>query len=226
MINKEKLSYLKEFLPFFNELSKDELSKLLSISKVQSYSKGDLINSKYSASCSGIILVLDGQLRSFIHSTSGKEITIFRLLSRDFCLLSAACAFKDISCDVSIEVEKDSLALIINGTYFKKLSDSNTAVQKFLLDLTQDKFSEVMCLIEDIVFLSFDKRLSKFLMNESFLQDNTTITITHDTIANNLGSAREVVSRMLKKFELDNIIKIHRGKIEIIDRLKLYDLSK
>lgn len=63
-------------------------------------------------------------------------------------------------------------------------------------------------------------------MNESFLQDNTTLTITHDTIANNLGSAREVVSRMLKKFESDNIIKIHRGRIEIIDRLKLYDLSK
>lgn len=226
MINEDNLFYLKEFLPFFNELSKDELNKLLSISHIQNYSKGDLINSKYSSNCSGIILVLKGQIRSFIHSKSGKEITIFRLLSRDFCLLSASCAFKNMSYDVSLEAEENSLVLIINGAYFKSLSDSNIHVQKFLFDLTQDKLSEVLCLIEDIVFLSFDKRLSKFLINESFLQNTTTLTITHDSIANNLGSAREVVSRMLKKFKLLNILKLHRGKIELIDKTKLIELSK
>ncbi|MGL4569988.1 MAG: Crp/Fnr family transcriptional regulator [Clostridium sp.] len=225
MINSNKTHYLEEFLPFYNSLCTEEKNKLISISSIEKYFKGDLITSKYSSKCSGIILILEGRVRSFIHSDFGKEITIFRLLSRDLCLLSASCAFKNISYDVSLEAECDSLILVINGEYFKNLCDSNFEVQSFLLNLTQDKLSETLCLIEDLVFLSFNKRLSKFLVNECFLCNSKILNITHDSIANNLGSAREVVSRMLKKFEKDGIVKVSRGKIEILDSYKLSNLA-
>lgn len=225
MVNYNEIHYLEEFLPFYKFLCTDDKKKLISISSVERYFKGDLISSKYSSNCTGIILILEGRVRSFIHSDFGKEITIFRLLSRDLCLLSASCAFKNISYNLSLEAECDSLILVINGEYFKNLCDSNFEVQKFLLNLTQDKLSETLCLIEDLVFLSFDKRLSKFLINESFLCNSKILTITHDSIANTLGSAREVVSRMLKKFEKDGIVKVSRGKIELIDSYKLSKLA-
>lgn len=146
---------------------------------------------------------------------------MFRLIDRDICLLSASCVFKNLTYDISLEAEKDSLVLIIEGAYLKKLSESNSHVQKFLFDLTQDKLSEVMWIIEQIVFLNFDRRLANFLLNQSYLENSNTLKITHDAIANHLGSAREVVSRMLKRFENEGLIKMSRGTIEIINLEKL-----
>ncbi|WP_330409781.1 Crp/Fnr family transcriptional regulator [Romboutsia maritimum] len=220
MINKNKINYLKNNLPFFKDLSSEELNNLILISYLKKYSKGELIHSKNS-NCTGVILVINGQLRSFLDSSSGKEITMFRLIDRDICLLSASCVFKNLTYDISLEAEKDSLVLIIEGAYLKKLSESNSHVQKFLFDLTQDKLSEVMWIIEQIVFLNFDRRLANFLLNQSYLENSTTLKITHDAIANHLGSAREVVSRMLKRFENEGLIKMSRGTIEIINLEKL-----
>ncbi|RDY23342.1 Crp/Fnr family transcriptional regulator [Romboutsia maritimum] len=219
-MNKNKINYLKNNLPFFKDLSSEELNNLILISYLKKYSKGELIHSKNS-NCTGVILVINGQLRSFLDSSSGKEITMFRLIDRDICLLSASCVFKNLTYDISLEAEKDSLVLIIEGAYLKKLSESNSHVQKFLFDLTQDKLSEVMWIIEQIVFLNFDRRLANFLLNQSYLENSTTLKITHDAIANHLGSAREVVSRMLKRFENEGLIKMSRGTIEIINLEKL-----
>ena len=218
-INKDINTYLEKNLPFFKELSLDEINNLVKISNIKKFSKGELIHSQYS-NCIGIILVLDGQLRSFIESNSGKEITIFRLLDRDICILSASCAFKNLTYNVNLQAEKDSLVLVIEGNYFKNLSESNSYVQKFLFDLTQDKLSELMWVIEQIVFSNFDTRLANFLINQSYLENSNILKITHDSIANHLGSAREVVSRMLKRFENEGFIKTSRGTIEIINLKK------
>lgn len=222
-LNKEL--YFKDNLPFFNDLSENELKDLISASYIQKYNKGELIHSKNS-NCTGIVLVLSGQLRSFMSSNFGKEITLFRLFNRDICMLSSSCVYSNLTYDINLEAEKDSSVIIIDSKFFKELSNKNISIQNFLLTLTQDKLSEIMWVLEQVVFFNLDNRLANFLINQHYLNDSININMTHDTIANNLGSAREVISRMLKKFENDQIVEVSRGNIKIIDLEKLKLLSK
>ena len=214
-INKE--SYLKNNLPFFKDLSKNEVEKLFSSSYIQNYSKGEFIYSKDKA-CTGVLLVVNGQLRSFLSSYSGKEITLFRLFDLDMCMLSASCVFQNLTCDINLEAERNSSVIIIDSNFFKD--------QNFFLNLTQNKLSEVMNVLEQVVFFSLDNRLSNYLINQYYLNNSSDIYITHDSIANDLGSAREVISRMLKRFEKDNLVKLSRGVIKIVDIEKLKLLCK
>ncbi|MBC5997121.1 Crp/Fnr family transcriptional regulator [Romboutsia ilealis] len=216
--------FLKDNLPFFNDLSKSELKGLVSASSVQKYNTGELVHSKNSA-CTGIVLVLNGQLRSFMSSNSGKEITLFRLFERDICMLSSSCVYQDLTYDINLEAEKDSSVIIIDSKFFKEISSNNLSIQNFFLTLTQDKLSEIMWVLEQVVFFSLDSRVASFLIDQYYLYNSININITHDTIANNLGSAREVISRILKRFEKDKIVELSRGSIKIIDIKKLKLLS-
>lgn len=216
--------FLKDNLPFFNDLSKSELKGLVSASSVQKYNTGELVHSKNSA-CTGIVLVLNGQLRSFMSSNSGKEITLFRLFERDICMLSSSCVYQDLTYDINLEAEKDSSVIIIDSKFFKEISSNNLSIQNFFLTLTQDKLSEIMWVLEQVVFFSLDSRVASFLIDQYYIYNSININITHDTIANNLGSAREVISRILKRFEKDKIVELSRGSIKIIDIKKLKLLS-
>lgn len=159
-------------------------------------------------------------------SNFGKEITLFRLFERDICMLSSSCVYPNLTYDINLEAEKDSYVIIIDSKFFKKLSNQNINIQNFILTLTQDKLSEIMWVLEQVVFFNLDNRLANFLVNQYYLNDSSSINMTHDAIANNLGSAREVISRMLKKFENDNLVKVSRGTIKIIDIQKLKLLSE
>ena len=172
------------------------------------------------------MLVVNGQLRSFLSSYSGKEITLFRLFDLDMCMLSASCVFQNLTCDINLEAERNSSVIIIDSNFFKDFSSKNINVQNFFLNLTQNKLSEVMNVLEQVVFFSLDNRLSNYLINQYYLNNSNDIYITHDSIANDLGSAREVISRMLKRFEKDNLVKLSRGVIKIIDIEKLKLLCK
>ena len=151
--------------------------------------------------------------------------TLFRLLERDVCILSASCVFQNITYDINLEAEEESLAIIIDSSIIKDLSQSNTHVLEFLFNLTQNKLSEVMYVLEQAVFFSLDSRISNFLIEESNLINSNTLYLTHESIANHLGSAREVISRILKKFEKDEIIQVSRGNIKILNFEKLNNIS-
>lgn len=224
MIYKDIELYFKDNLPFFKDLSQIELKDLLSASYIQKYNKGDLINSKVST-CTGVILVLNGQLRSFMSSQNvGREITLFKLFERDICMLSSSCVYPNLTCDINLEAETDSSVIIIDSKFFKELANTNISIQNFFLTLTQSKLSEVMWVLEQVLFFNLESRLANFLINQYYLNDSININITHDNIASNLGSAREVISRLVKRFENDNIIKLSRGTITIIDIEKLNSL--
>lgn len=222
MLNIDKELYIKKNLSFFNNLSKEEINDLFSSSYIMKYNKGELIYSKDKA-CAGVILVVSGQLRSFMSSHSGKEITLFKLFELDTCVLSSSCVYKNLTYDISLEVEQDSYLIIIDSNFFKELSTKNIHVQQFILDFTQDKLSEIMFVLEQVVFFSLESRLANFLVNQSNLNNSVDINLTHSYIANDLGSSREVISRLLKRFENDNLVQISRGSIKILDikRLKL-----
>ena len=215
-MNINKKSYLNDNLPFFKDLSEEEKTMIYNASHIEEYKSGELVYSKYK-SCSGIVLVLNGQLRSFMSSLSGKEITLFRLFQNDLCILSSSYVYQNLSYDISLQAEENSSLIVIDGNFFKEVLDKNLSVQKFMLEITQGKLSEIMWVLEQVVFFSLEHRLSDYLINQHYLKDSTQIHITHEAIANDLGSSREVISRMLKRFEKDNLVEMGRGYIKIID---------
>lgn len=188
--------------------------------KEEYYLKGKVLHRGY-LDCTGLYIIKQGQLRIYMISDQGKEITLYRLFERDICLLSASCIFNNIQFEVHIEVEKDSQVYIIPTAVYKKLMNESLTISNFTNQLISSRFSDVMWLMEQILFRNFDHRLATFLIDESRIDDSDTIYMTHEEIAKHLGSAREVVSRMLKYFQSEQMISLFRGGIKIEDDKKL-----
>lgn len=213
-----------ECFPIWNKLNEKEREVLLKNISRRTIPKGTLIHDGYS-NCDGIYVIFKGQLRSFITSEDGREITIYRLLERDMCLFSAACILRNIQFCVSIEAEKDSEFWVIAPSAYKQLMEESAVIANYTNDLLASRFSDVMWVMEQVLWKSFDKRLSAFLLEESALESSDTLKITHEKIAAHLGSAREVVTRMLKFFQNENMVSLTRGTIELKDKKKLAYLA-
>lgn len=209
--------YLKKHLPFWNPLNAIEKELVLQNLSHTSISQGTQLV-RNSSECNGLILLQEGQIRAFITSEDGREITLYRLFPNDICIMSASCILKNIRFTIYLEVERDGKMFVIPTRIYKKINSENIAVKEYSMNLMSDKFSDVMWIIDQMIFSSIPNRLSKFLLEQSELLNSSQIEITHDSISKNIGTAREVVSRMLKYFEKESLVKLSRGSIEIIDK--------
>lgn len=220
MLKESDVNILKQGFTFWDKLSEAQERLILDHVIVGSYSKGMTIHNGQD-DCVGVFVLKTGEFRAYILSDEGKEITIYRLRAGDICILSASCILKNITFDVHIDIELDSEVLLINSNIYQKIVDQNIYVENFTYKLAMDKFSEVMWAMEQILFMSFDKRLAIFLQDEANQNHSDEIALTHEQIAKYIGSAREVVSRMLKYFAQEGIVELSRGGIKITDRKKL-----
>ena len=216
---------IADYFPIWNQLSASEREILENTATERIAPKGTLLHNG-SADCVGLFVIRSGQLRAFILSEEGKEITIYRLFERDICLFSASCMMSSIQFEVTIEAEKDSELWVIPTVVYQKLMAGSAAVANYTNQLMASHFSEVMWLIEQVMWKSFDKRLAGFLLEESGIDETDTLKITHERIANHLGTAREVVTRMLKYFQAEGMVALSRGGIQITGRKKLEALVK
>ncbi len=216
---------LAEYLPFWNKLTDEEQSLLANSAFIKQVPAGAVIHDG-GADCMGLLLVRAGQLRACIFSEEGKEITIYRLFERDLCLFSASCMMRSIQFDITVSAEKDSEVWVIPLEIFKGLMEKSVAVSNYINEIMGTRFTEVMWLIEQVMWKSFDKRLAAFLLEECNIENTETLKITHEQIAAHLGTAREVVTRMLKYFQTEEIVKITRGMVEIVNRRKLESLAE
>ena len=223
MLEKEELTFVESRLSFWGKLSDAEKNILENnISKV-TYSKGSNIHSADSK-CLGVLLIQHGALRVYILSEDGREVTLYRLSPGDICVLSASCILNSITFDVHIDAEDDTEAFLLNISAFSKLSNQNVYVENFSYKNTVERFSDVMWAMEQILFMRFDKRLAIFLLDEMAKTNSSKISLTQEQIAKYIGSAREVVSRMLKIFQSQGILEQSRGLIHVIDKEKLKEL--
>jgi len=174
--------------------------------------------------CLGLVLISTGQLRAFILSDEGREVTIYRLFERDICLFSASCMMNSIQFEISIEAETDAVIWVIPPENYKNVMNQSAPLANYTNQIMASRFSEVMWLVEQIMWKSFDQRLATFLVDEMNLTQSDTIQITHEKIANHLGTAREVVTRMLRYFQNEGIVKISRGSIVITNVVLLQKL--
>ena len=208
------------YLPFWDKLTAEQQQRIAGVIEYRTVPKGTHIHDS-SAECLGLVAVHSGQLRAYILSEDGREITIGRLFEYDVSLLSASCVMPDMQFHVMIEAEKDTRFWSIPACLFKNLVDESLAVSAYANSLISGNFSELMWLMEQIMWRSFDKRLAAFLLEEMAIEGTGCLHITHEKIANHLGTAREVVTRMLRYFQGEGLVKLTRGAIEITDPAKL-----
>ena len=214
-----------EYLPFWNKLTAEQKQRIENVIEFRQIKKDTHIHDS-SADCLGLVAVRSGQLRAYILSEDGREITISRLTQYDVSLLTASCVMPDMQFNVMIEAEKDSEFWSIPACLFKNLVDESLAVSNYSRNLLSGNFSELMWLMEQIMWKSFDKRLAAFLLEEIQLEESDTLRMTHEKIANHMGTAREVVTRMLRYFQNEGMVQLTRGAIEITDRDKLEALAE
>ena len=157
-------------------------------------------------------------LHAHMISEEGREITLYRLFERDICLFSASCIMSSLQFDVFISAEKDTELWIIPPDFYKGLMERSAVVANYTSQIMASRFTDVMWLMDQVMWKSFDKRLAGFLLEESVLEETDTLKITHEKIASHMGTAREVVTRMLKYFQTEGLVRLSRGAVEILDR--------
>lgn len=216
-------SVYQEIFPFWNEITESDRELICRNSFALNYPKGTNIHD--GNECSGVIFVNSGSLRLYIMSEDGKEITLYRLHKGDMCMLSASCVLQTITFDVFVDAEEDSECYVISGSAFADISNRNPKIKIFALETVVSRFSDVMWVIQQILFMSMDKRLAIFLLDESARISSDVIILTHEQIARYISSAREVVSRMLKYFAGEGIVEVSRKGIKILDKKRLRQLA-
>ena len=210
-----------EKLPFWDKLSKNQREYTEQNTVVRKYEKGSSVFA-CGSTCLGTTYIINGSVRVYINSEEGREITLFRIRKDEVCMLSASCVINQISFDTHMEAEENCDILIINSSAFRRITEENIYVRCFMYELMTERFSSVMWTMQQILFSKFDRRLAAFLVDEYERTGSKKIHMTHEDIAKQVNSVREVTSRMLKRFASDGYIEIGRGFIIIrdIDALK------
>ena len=211
------------YFPIWDQLQPHQQRCLLDSLTAQAVKRDTLLRGG-STDCTGVLLIRTGQLRAFVYSEEGREITIYRLFEGDLCLFCAPCLIRSIQFNVTIQAEKDTEFWSIPSGVYQQLMSESTAVSNYTNELVASRFSEVMSRMEQLMWKSMDKRVAAFLLEECSIEGTCALKITHEAIANHLGSHREVITRMLRYFQSEGVVKLSRGMVTVVDTAGLEKL--
>ena len=203
--------------PFWEKLTNAEREYIENAIYTETYNKGMMMH-RTEDSCKGLMTVLSGQLRTYILSEEGREVTLFRVNAEEVCVLSASCLMDTITFDVLIEATEDTEVLVLPAAILNQVVQQNPYIELFLYKSATEKFSDVMWTMQQILFLKIDQRVAQFLWDEMVQKNSMTLSITHDEIARYIGSAREVVTKVLKYMVKEGTLELKRGTITILDK--------
>ena len=212
------------YFPIWDKLTASQQATLSNSISRRSISKGTVVHNG-SCDCVGLLLIRSGQLRAYMLSDEGREITMYRLFDRDICLFSASCMMPSVQFEIVIQAEKDTEVWIIPPDVYRRVMDESAPLANYTNELMATRFSEVMWLIEQVMWKSLDKRVAAFLLEESALEGTTRLEITHEAIANHLGTHREVITRMLRYFQSERLVLLSRGVVTLTDEAGLSKLN-
>lgn len=221
------MSFDREFeayLPFWPHLTEEEQKALDEGTVRKTFRPGENVHGR-TGDCTGILVVLSGELRSYMLSEDGREITLYRLREGSLCILSASCVIETMTFDVQIDAEQETELLLIRADVFNRLTKQNVYMDRDVYKEAVARFSDVMWTMQQILFMKVDRRLAIFLWEETEARGTGTLTMTHDQIARRMGSAREVVTRMLKYFSREGIVSLGRGTVTVTDAPALKALA-
>ncbi|MCI9119718.1 MAG: Crp/Fnr family transcriptional regulator [Flavonifractor sp.] len=215
---------LQALFPVWDKLSDTQQNRILGSLTCRDIQKGTVIHNG-SMDCTGLLLVKSGQLRAYILSDEGREITLYRLFDRDICLFSASCMLRSVQFDITIEAEKDTSLWIVPPEVYREIMEESAPAANYTNELMAARFSEVMWRMEQVMWKSMDKRIAAFLLEEAAIEGTARLSLTHETIARHLGTHREVITRMLRYFQEEGLVKLSRGAVELQDERELERLQ-
>lgn len=209
---------------FWDKLSEDEKNLLNQHTRLVKYNKGEQVH-QGPLDCIGVLLIKSGQLRVYTLSEDGREVTLYRLFADDIAILSASCMLDSVTFEVYIDAEEDSAALLTDASALRKLMDGNIYARCYAYEMASKRLSDMLFKMQQVIFLSADRRLAIFLMEESEKLQSDKILLTHEQIARYMGTAREVVSRLIKYFSQEGWVKASRGKVVLVNKEALQNLA-
>lgn len=217
-MNKEEICGLyKKHYPFWDELAPAEKEKFCGSTVLHKYGKAEIIN-RHSEQCTGLVFIKSGQMRIYILSEEGREVTLYKLGQGDICIFTALCVLDSITFDVVVEAETEMELLVVNSKVFNAVTQENIYVKCFSYQLASERFLEAMWTMQQVLFMRADKRLALLLLEEMKKQDSCEVRLTHEQLAKDMGSAREVVTRLLKYLANDGIVELSRGLVRVVNK--------
>ena len=213
MISKEDIKHLEKIFPFWFNISQNDRAKIILSSRVLSLKENSIFFNSHELD--GLLFLKSGKLRFFLSSLDARELPLYYLNNMEVEFFENFTD-KTISTilDIAFIVEKNSEILLIPYSVLNLFRNKYSIMEKFLHNLTREKFSKSLLSLQNILLIPLKDRLLNFLYG----LNKTEISLTHEEIAKNLGSSREVISRNLKVLEKENFLKINRKKIIILDR--------
>ena len=213
MISKEDIKHLEKIFPFWLDMKQNDRAKIILSSRILSLKKNSIFFNSHELD--GLLFLKSGKLRFFLSSLDARELPLYYLNNMEVEFFENFNA-KIISTilDIAFIVEKNSEILLIPYSVLNLFRDKYSIMEKFLHNLTREKLSKSLLSLQNILLIPLKDRLLNFL----YSLNKTEISLTHEEIAKNLGSSREVISRNLKVLEKENFLKINRKKIIILDR--------
>lgn len=166
-----------------------------------------------------IALLISGVVRVYKIGETGREITLYRFGNGQSCILTANAILSQKTFPAVATVEKDAEAVMVPADTFRAWVNKYDLWREFVFDLLSQRLSSVMEIVDEIAFRRMDARVASLLLNRTRLQNP--LRITHQEIASELGSSREVISRLLEDFAEQGLIRSGRGEIEVLDRESL-----
>ena len=213
MISKEDIKHLEKIFPFWLDMKQNDRAKIILSSRVLSLKKNSIFFNSHELD--GLLFLKSGKLRFFLSSLDARELPLYYLNNMEVEFFEN---FNDKTIstilDIAFIVEKNSEILLIPYSVLNLFRDKYSIMEKFLHNLTREKLSKSLLSLQNILLIPLKDRLLNFL----YSLNKTEISLTHEEIAKNLGSSREVISRNLKILEKENFLKINRKKIIILDR--------
>lgn len=206
---------LAQILPFWNELTPAQRTALQDAAQTQHCAAQTRLNAK--ESCMGLVGISTGRVRVFTTSRQGREMTLFRLLSYDLCLFSAACLFRSASFEIMLEAQEDTEFVLIPAAVYDRVRRENIAASNYTSELLAQRVSDLLMIMEQWMNQSLAQRIGLFLLEEAQLCDSEELALTHEEIARHVCTAREVVSRQMKLLAAQGLLHVGRGKITLTD---------
>jgi CRP/FNR family transcriptional regulator len=214
MLDNTQFNRIKLAMPFLNKADAslvDELRKHAQFVNISTghdvFVDGDRVD--------GIAILLSGVVRVYKIGETGREITLYRFGFGESCILSANAIMSDKSFPAIATVEEDAEAIMIPANIFRIWVNKYEPWREFVFELLSARLSTVMTVVDEVVFKRMDRRVASFLLNQAKVQNP--IRITHLEIAAELGSSREVISRILEDFSREELINSRRGTIEVLE---------
>ncbi len=211
---------LRDEFPIFGNLDDASLGRLTATALWRRYDAHEAVMNQEEA-CDGLMKVTQGRLRVYMQNECGKEITLYRLYPGDACVMTASCLLHSMHVDFLIEAEIETIVILIPTTYLADVSQRYPSLKDSLNEIVRLRFSQVTWVVRQIVFSPMPVRIAEFLIEQSTLRETNELLISHEEIASDLGSAREVISRILKYFQEEGLITQSRRKIILIDKENL-----